>query len=266
MEYISNGRTYRHSTPLLIALQPDAIPVRVRLRRYSPEQRLFLARFVAKLEEASMVYRNPRAAWCSAPLLVPKPGPAKLRFTVDLRPVNKQTVPNSWPIPHVESEVSRLYGSNYFATFDLSHGYWQLPLAIESQECQSFITPDGVYSPTRVLHGTTNAVTHMQSVLQEVLLPLSEHLVAWLDDLLLHASSIENLFVYLRTFFGLCRNFNLKLHPGKCVLFSVMVRWYGRLISSDGSKFDPRRIQGLLDMAPPVTGRIYSNLPALSTG
>jgi hypothetical protein len=159
-----------------------------------------------------------------------------------------------WPMPYVESEVSRLHGSNYFATFDLSHGYWQLPLAVESQECQSFITPDGVYSPTRVLHGTTNAVTHMQSVLQEVLLPLAEHLLAWLDDLLLHASSIENLFGYLRTFFGLCRNFNLKLHPGKCVLFSVMVRWCGRLISSAGSKFDPRRIQGLLDMAPPVTG------------
>jgi hypothetical protein len=148
--------------PLVIALKPDAVPVRVRLRRYSPEQRLFLARFVAMLELASMVYRNPRAAWCSAPLLVPKPGPEKFRFTVDLRPVNKQTVPNSWPMPHVESDLSRLHGSNYFATFALSHGYRQLPLAVESQECQSFITPDGVYSPTRELHVTTNAMTHLQ--------------------------------------------------------------------------------------------------------
>jgi hypothetical protein len=137
---------------------------------------------------------------CPAPC--PKAGASKFRFTVDLRPVNKHNLPNSWPMPHVESEVSRLHCSNYFDTFDLSHGYWQLPLAVEPQECQSFITPDGVYSPTRVLHGTTNAVTHMQSVLQEVLLPLAEHLLEWLDDLLLHASSIENLFGYRRTFFG----------------------------------------------------------------
>jgi hypothetical protein len=109
--------------PLVIALKPDAIPVRVRLRRYSQEQRLFLARFVAKPEAASMAYRNPRAAWCSAPLLVPKPGPGQFRFTVDLRPVNKHTVPNSWPMPHLESELSRLHGSTYFSTFDLSHGY-----------------------------------------------------------------------------------------------------------------------------------------------
>jgi RNase H-like domain found in reverse transcriptase/Reverse transcriptase (RNA-dependent DNA polymerase)/Integrase zinc binding domain/Integrase core domain len=173
---------------------------------------------------------------------------------VDLRPVNKQTVPISWPMPHVESELSRLHGSNYFSTFDLSHGYWQLPLSRESQECQSFITPDGVYSPTRVLHGTTNAVAHLQSVLQGAFCPMAEQLISWLDDLLLHASSIAKLLEHLRSFFTICREFNLKLHPGKCVLFAAEVRWCGRLISAAGSKFDPRRIQGLLDMPPPTTG------------
>ena len=240
--------------PLVIRLKPDAVPVRVRLRRYSQEQRDFLALFVKTLEEAGMVYRNPSAAWCSAPLLVPKPGPAQFRFTVDLRPVNRQTIPCSWPMPHVESELSRLQSSKFFATFDLSHGYWQLPLAPESQECQSFITPDGVYSPTRVLHGTTNAVTHIQAVLQEVFAPLSKNLLAWLDDLLLHASTLIQLFDHLSMFFTLCRKFNIKLHPGKCVLFSLVVRWCGRLISAEGSKFDPRRIEGLLQMSPPSTG------------
>jgi RNase H-like domain found in reverse transcriptase/Reverse transcriptase (RNA-dependent DNA polymerase) len=136
----------------------------------------------------------------------------------------------------------------------LSHGYWQPPLARESQECQSFITPNGVYSPTRVLHGTTNAVTHLQAVLQEAFVSLEDNLFAWLDDLLLHAESIRHLLVHLRALFSLCRRFNLKLHPGKCVLFASVIRWCGRLISSEGSKFDPRRIQGLLDMTPPSTG------------
>jgi RNase H-like domain found in reverse transcriptase/Reverse transcriptase (RNA-dependent DNA polymerase)/Integrase core domain/Integrase zinc binding domain len=240
--------------PLVIKLRPDAVPVRTRVRRYSQEKRDFLARFVAELESHGLIYRNPRAAWCSAPLLVFKPGPAKLRFTVDLRPVNSQTVPCSWPMPHVESELARLKGSTCFATFDLSHGYWQLPLDPDSQECQSFITPDGVFTPTRVLHGTTNAVTHMQAVLSEVFSSLNTHILAWLDDLLLHAASPGELLVYLRRFFNLCRNFNIKLHPGKAVLFATTVRWCGRLISSEGVKFDPSRIQGLLDMPPPSSG------------
>jgi hypothetical protein len=77
-------------------------------------------------------------------------------------------------MPHVESELSRLKSSKFYAAFDLSHGYWQLPLAPESQKCQSFIIPEGVYSPTRVLHGTTNAVNHIQAVLQEKFAPLQK--------------------------------------------------------------------------------------------
>jgi hypothetical protein len=75
----------------------------------------------------------------------------------------------------------------------LSHDYWQLPLVPESQECQSFITPEGVYSPTRALHGTTNAVIHIQALLKEVFAPLSRNLLGWLDDLLLHASTLIQL-------------------------------------------------------------------------
>ena len=68
---------------------------------------------------------------------------------------------------NLEQELTKLTGASYFPTFDLSSGYWQLELDPASQELQSFITPDGIYSPTRVLHGTTNAVTHLQPSLME---------------------------------------------------------------------------------------------------
>lgn len=35
-------------------------------------------------------------------------------------------------------------GLRFYATFDLSHGYWQLPLERWAQVSQSFITPDGI--------------------------------------------------------------------------------------------------------------------------
>jgi hypothetical protein len=40
-----------------------------------------------------------------------------------------------------------------------------IPLLKDSQECQLFITPDGDYTPTRVLHGTRKATQHLQSML-----------------------------------------------------------------------------------------------------
>jgi hypothetical protein len=118
-----------------IKLVENAQPVRVKLRRYLQPHPDFLKRFVDELVKAGLAYRDPQATSCSAALLGPKPGKSRFIFTVDLRPVNMQTVPTSWPMPHVESELSRVRGSKCFATFDLSNCYWQLPLAEDSQEC-----------------------------------------------------------------------------------------------------------------------------------
>jgi transposase InsO family protein len=241
--------------PLKITLTPDARPVKVRLRNYSCEQREFLAAFVDELVRNGMAFANPTSAWASAPLLVPKAGPSRFRFTVDLRPVNKFTVKHHYPMPHLEHELPKLSASQFFATFDLSHGYWQLELDESSQQLQSFITPDGIYTPTRVLHGTTNAVTHLQSSLAEAVPPtLRQFLLHWLDDVLLHHSTVEGLLDAVRQFLLLCVKLNLKLHPAKSVFFATSVRWCGRLISAEGIRYDPRRLEGLLQMEPPTSG------------
>lgn len=241
--------------PLQIDVAPDATPVRVRLRKYSQAQREFLSRTVAKLVECDMAYPNPTSPWACAPLLVPKPGQDEFRFTVDLRPINRFTVKHQFPMPVIEQELTKVAGSQVFATFDLSHGYWQLPLHPSSQSSQSFITPDGVYSPTRVLHGTTNAVLYLQSTLSAHLpADLRRSVLLWLDDILAHAPTTIELLTAIRLFFELCSERNLKLHPAKCVLYSRSIRWCGRVITADGIRFDPRRIDGIQNMDSPTTG------------
>jgi Reverse transcriptase (RNA-dependent DNA polymerase) len=180
---------------------------------------------------------------------------AEIYVCVNLKiPVNKQTVPTAWPMPHIESELSTVSGSKCFATFDLSDGYWQLALDLSFQECQSFITPDGIYSPTRVLHGTRNAVSHLQSCMQEILKPLRGSLLARLDYIMLYVADELYLLSRLRVLSQICRDRRIKLHPGKCELFSMEVRWCGLLITGLGASFDPRRGQGLRAMGTPKYG------------
>lgn len=47
---------------------------------------------------------------------------------------------------------------------------------------------------------------------------------------------------------------NIKLHLAKCVIFAKTIRWCGRLVAKDGVRFDPRRLNELLWMEPPITG------------
>lgn len=176
-------------------------------------------------------------------------------FTADVGPVNKFTIPYHFPMPNIEDELTTIHRSTCFANFDFVMAYWQLALHSDSRECQSFITPDGIFTPTRVLHGSTNAVLYLQANLTAIFSPsLRDFFLIWLDDLLLHRQTPEELLDSIEEFFKICVKYNLKLHPGKCVLFANDIRWCGRLISADGVKFDPRRMGGLVTMEPPVTG------------
>jgi hypothetical protein len=108
---------------------------------------------VAELERAGLVYKNTRSRWCSPPLIVRKPEANDFRMTVDVRAVNAQTERMVWPMPMLEVVLDHLDGAAVFFSLDFFKGYWQFKLAEESQEMFSFLTDQGVYTPTRVLMG-----------------------------------------------------------------------------------------------------------------
>ena len=240
--------------PMKIELLAGAKPFCAKVRRYSPPQAAFIRRKTDELLRLGLIRRNNTSQWACAPLLVPKDGPEQFRLTIDLRPVNRQTVPSSWPMPQIDAALAQLANDKCFANIDLCHGYWQMPLAQESQECQSFITPDGVFTPTRVLHGQTNAVFFFQSTLSELCLSLRDVILQWLDDLLFHCRDEYHLLHSLREFFRICRASRIKLHAKKCEFFLKEVHWCGRVISAEGVKMDPRNLRALLDMPAPANG------------
>jgi hypothetical protein len=144
---------------LKIELKLDAKPKLILARKHAPPQAQFLAAKMADMERLGLVKKNWTSRWASPPLILPKAGPEKFRFTLDLRYPNSQAEQVSWPMPGMEDVLASLAGSKYFATLDLMQGYWQLPLHKDLQRCQSIITPNGVYTPTRVQLSTMRRYT-----------------------------------------------------------------------------------------------------------
>jgi hypothetical protein len=121
-----------------------------------------MKQFTEQLVCFGLAYRSAYSSWARPVHIVNKPGPARYRFTVDLRPGKARQKQLAWPTPHLECQLASLAGSTCFATFDLGQGYWQLPLDQSSQEFQSFTTHDGIFTPTRVLRGNSNSVAYLQ--------------------------------------------------------------------------------------------------------
>jgi hypothetical protein len=69
-----------------------------------------------------------------------------------------------------------------------------------------------------------------------------QHLLNWIDDLLLMATDIESYLVKFVEFFDLVAIFGLKLSVRKSSLYQRMVKWCGRIIDSDGVSHDSNRV------------------------
>jgi hypothetical protein len=179
--------------PLVITLRDGAEPMRMSARKYAPPQLKFMRDKIRELEELGLVHKNTGAEWASPPLILPKAGPDQYRMTVDLRVPIASTKPTAWPMPNLQDELHDFHVSEVCATLDFCQGCWQIPLHKDSQDCQFFITPDGVYTPTRVLHGTRNATQHLQSVLVVMMDDIKSIIKVWLDDCLLHTKTEDDL-------------------------------------------------------------------------
>ena len=240
--------------PTEMKLKPGSRPVRVKARRYSPDQREFLKKYVDKLVEMGFLKPSPHAQWQCAPLLVHKPNSkAKFRMTIDLHPINSATEKNSWPMPHIESELSDLAGSTCFAKLDFVSGYWQIPVHPNSQDYCGIVTPNGVYTSTRVLQGLTNATSHFQGTVEPLFTSIRSNLKAWLDDFMLYAKNEEELLRLLEEFFRICKVHGLYLSAKKCEFFVREVKWCGRVVSKDGYRLDPLRLSALQEWDVPKT-------------
>ncbi len=108
--------------PMKIDLKDGIEPVRARARPLSADKRAFVRNQVQSMIQSKLVYRNTTSNWAHPVHVVPKPGAAKFRFTVDLREGNARQKTVAWPMPHLESIMQDLAGKSCFATFDLSQG------------------------------------------------------------------------------------------------------------------------------------------------
>jgi hypothetical protein len=68
-----------------------------------------------------------------------------------------------WPMPMLEVALDHVGGASVFFSPDFFKGYWQFQLHEDSQERFSFLTDQGIYTPTRVLMGGSDSMALLPS-------------------------------------------------------------------------------------------------------
>lgn len=230
----------------------DDTPFKERPRRIPPCMYDEVRQHIKEMLDVGVIEES-RSPWCSNVVLVRKRD-GGLRFCVDYRKLNKQTIKDSFSLPRIEEILDVLKGSSWFSTLDLRSGYWQVELEESHKERTAFSTgPLGFYHFNRMAFGLCNAPSSFQRLMQEVLGEL--HLktsVVFIDDVNVFAGSFEDHCDRLEQVFQKLLDANLKLKPSKCKFFHHKLEYVGHVVSEDGIQCSQSHIDALLDYPVPT--------------
>ena len=228
-----------------IELLPGTAPISVTpYRMASTELRELKTQLQELLEKG---YIRPSISPWGAPVLFVKKKDSTLRLCIDYRQLNRVTIKNKYPLPRFDDLFDQLQGARVFSKIDLRSGYHQLRIANADVPKTAFRTRYGHFEFLVMPFGLTNMAL-MNKVFQPY---LHKFVIVFIDDILVYSRDEEEHANHMRLVLQTLREKQLYAKFNKCEFWLDQVMFLGHIVSGQGIKVDPKKIEAVLNWEPP---------------
>ena len=175
-------------------------------------------------------------------------------MVVHFRELNKITLKPSFPIPRMDDALESLFGMSWFTKLDARQGFRHMELHPDSCQKCAFTTRSGKYQYKVSPYGNTQAPIDFAMLMDSI---LAEHrfkiCVLYIDDIIVYSKAFPDHLNSLKIIFNTLEKSNIKLRPDKCHFGFEEILFVGHLVSQEGIKVNPKKIESVQSLAFPKT-------------
>jgi len=146
----------------------------------------------------------------------------------------------------------QLSKAHYYTTLDVRGAYNLLRMAEGEEWKTAFRTRYGLFESLVMPFSLTNAPADFQRFINDVLHPfLDNFCTVYLDDILIYSDTLAEHKVHVKKVLEVLAKAGLHLKPKKCEFHKTEVRYLGLILSNDGIKMDPGKIEAVMKWESP---------------
>ena len=182
----------------------------------------------------------------------------KIRICIDPRPLNKALKRPLCHLPTLDEVLPKLATAKVVSKWDLSKAYWHLELDESSSFLTTFATTYGRYKWLRLPFGICVSSEIFQQRIAQFMDNL-EGVICIADDTLVYGEgrtkeeAQRDHDIKLHAFLNRCDKIGVKLNKDKSQLNCGEVPFLGNIVTMDGLKADPRKVEAILELPTPLT-------------
>ena len=224
-------------------------------QRYYPMPRIHketLKKEIKRLCKLGVLERVQESEWGSPTFIIPKKN-GTVRFISDFRKLNTKLKRKPYPLPRISDTLQNLEGFTFASSLDLNMGYYHIELSEEASDMCTIITEWGKFRYRRLPMGVAGSPDIFQAKINQLLGDI-EAIKAYLDDVLaIGKGTFEEHLETLEEVFKRCKDKNLKLNANKCFFAVQEIEYLGYIITKEGIRPDPKKVEAIKQMKRPTT-------------
>jgi hypothetical protein len=234
-----------------IPLKPGVKPFKQKLRQFNPILLPVIEKEVKKLLDAKIIVPLRYSDWVANLVPVRKKN-GEIRLCVDFRNLNKASLKDNYPLPKMDHVLEKVVGATRMSMIDGFSGYNQIVVCESDKEKTAFTTPWGTFMYDKMPFGLMNAGATFQRAMDIAFVgERDKFVVIYLDDLTVFSKSDEDHITHLKQTFEKCRKYGLSLNPKKSHFAMQEGKLLGHIVSRDGIRIDPKRVEAIETLAIP---------------